>query len=126
MIDFTNLTKKRRPSLPWEKAKNMILNKSYNLSVVFSDDSLMKKLNKQYRNKNKPANVLSFPLSKKEGEIFINLSSPRQNTPAKKIAREKDSERVLHLFIHSLLHLKGFSHSDKMESEEEKFLNKFK
>lgn len=126
MIEFTNLTKKRRPSLPWEKAKEMVLNKSYDLSVVFSGDSLTRKLNKKYRGKDKPANVLSFPLSDKEGEIFINLSHPHQPSSTKIIIREKNKERLLHLFIHSLLHLKGFSHGAKMESEEGRILKKFK
>ncbi len=115
MIDFTNLTKKRRPALPWEEIKDTILNKSYNLSVVFAGDSLTRKLNKKHRGKDKPANVLSFPLSEKEGEVFINLST-----------KENDCPRVLHLFIHSLLHLKGFSHGAKMESKEDKLLKKFK
>ncbi|MCR4343036.1 MAG: rRNA maturation RNase YbeY [Patescibacteria group bacterium] len=126
MIDFSNLTKKRRPSLPWEEVKNMILKRDYNLSVVFAGNSLMKKLNKKYRKKDKSANVLSFPLSAKEGEIFINLSYPHSFSSKKTMAKQKKRDRILHLFIHSLLHLKGFSHSDKMEIEEEKFLKKFR
>lgn len=132
MIEFTNLTKKRKPSLPWEKVKESVLSKNYNLSVVFSGNSLTRKLNKKYRKKDKPANVLSFPFSGKEGEIFINLSYPHPSSPkkigAKKIkeVKETDRDRILHLFIHSLLHLKGFSHGAKMESEELRILEKFK
>jgi len=126
MVDFSNLTKKRHPSLPWEDAKNAILKKDYNLSVVFAEDSLMKKLNKKYRKKDKPANVLSFPLSDKEGEIFINLSCLHSATSKKDTFKQKTQNGILHLFIHSLLHLKGFSHGDKMEVEEEKFLKKFR
>ncbi|PIR57693.1 MAG: rRNA maturation RNase YbeY [Parcubacteria group bacterium CG10_big_fil_rev_8_21_14_0_10_38_31] len=126
MIEFTNLTKKRQPSLPWKKIKDTILGKRYNLSVVFSGNALTKKLNKKYRNKDKPANVLSFPFSSKEGEIFINLSYPHKLTSKNDIIKEKDLDRILHLFIHSLLHLKGFSHGDKMDDEEDKMIKKFK
>lgn len=118
MMEFTNLTKKRLPRLPWEKAEKLVLGKKYNLSVVLAGNALMRGLNKQRRGKNKPANVLSFALSKNEGEIFINLSSAPNG--------EKGKEEILRLFIHSLLHLKGFSHSDKMEAEEDKIIKKFK
>lgn len=113
MLDFTNLTKKRRPTLPWEEAKNKVLGKKYDLSIVLAGNALMRKLNKKHREKDKPANVLSFPLSITAGEIFINLFSLSSKI------------NTLHLFIHSLLHLKGFKHSAKMEREEEKMLKKF-
>ena len=57
-----------------EEIKNQVLGKNYNLSVVPAKNSLMKKLNKRYRNKDKAADVLSFPLSKTDGEIFLNES----------------------------------------------------
>ncbi len=119
MLEFANLTKKYPPELPWKKAKKLILGESYNLSVVLTGNALMRKLNKKYRNKDKPANVLSFPFSKDEGEIFINLSNWQKKD-------DENQKRILHLFIHSLLHLKGFSHSDKMEAKENKILKKFK
>lgn len=92
----------------WKKIKNEVLGKEYDLSIVFAGNALMKKLNKTYRKKPEAANVLSFPLSRKEGEIFIN----------KKLAKQKDY--IDYLFIHSLLHLKGFKHGKKMEKEEKK------
>lgn len=96
----------------WQKIKNQVLGKKYDLSAVFADNALMKELNKTYRKKAEPANVLSFALSKKEGEIFIN----------KKFEKQKYSD---YLFVHSLLHLKGFKHGKKMETEE-KIIKRFK
>lgn len=94
----------------WQKIKNKVLGKSFNLSVVLTDDNLLKKLNRKYRGKNKSTSVLSFRLSKKDGEIFIN----------KKFAKQKGY--FDYLFIHSLLHLKGFRHGKKMEEEEKKLI----
>jgi probable rRNA maturation factor len=108
--------------LPFVDIKNEVLGKDYDLSLVFIGDKLSKKLNKQYRGKNKPTDVLSFPLSKTDGEIFINLRL------AKKEASEFErtySNFIGFLFIHGLIHLKGFEHSSRMESEESKIRGKF-
>ncbi len=96
----------------WQRIKNRILGKSFNLSVVFADDNLLRKLNRKYRGKDKSTAVLSFRLTEKDGEIFIN----------KKFAKKR--AYFDYLFIHSLLHLKGFRHGKKMEKEEEKLINK--
>src|SRR3989338_8344437 len=98
MISIANLMKCNSPAggskIPWKKIKEEILGKKYDLSVVLAGDSLMKKLNNTYCRKNKPASVLSFPFSQKQGEIFINLA--------------QKTHFPLFLFIHALLHLKGF------------------
>ena len=109
-VGIKNLTKGKLPRLPFDRAKEMILGKNYELSLVFVGNNLARKLNKIYRNKDKPANVLSFALDKHLGEIFINL------------AKAKTDAGVTLLLIHALLHLKGLQHSSKMESEERKFL----
>lgn len=97
----------------WKKIKNFVLGEKYDLSVVFGDPTLMRKLNKTYRSKNKIANVLSFTLTKSVGEIFINKKY------------EKQKEYATYLFIHSLLHLKGLDHGAKMDKEEEILIKKF-
>lgn len=98
-------------SKKWQKLKDNILGKKFDLSVVFADDNLLKKLNRKYRKKNKTTSVLSFPLSKQQGEIFLNK-------------RYKRKKYLNYLFIHSLLHLKGYRHGTKMEKEEKKILEK--
>ncbi len=91
----------------WEGIKNRVLGKRFDLSIVFAGDRLMEELNAKYRKKRKVADVLAFKLSDSCGEILI-----RNNLRGRKEA--------LRLFIHALLHLKGHSHSDKMENEEKK------
>ncbi len=114
MTYITNLTKKRLPfgssKAIWEKIKEEILGKKYDLSVVFAPNTLMKKFNIKYLGKDNIATVLSFPLSKKEGEIFINLRQKKHHP--------------FFLFIHALLHLKNFDHGAKMEWQERKLLKK--
>ena len=92
--------------------KNKVLGNKYELSLVFIGSTRSRKLNLTYRDKDKPANVLSFPLTKSSGEIFIDLNKTKTFS-------------TLHLFIHGLLHLKGMQHGGKMESEEQRLLKLF-
>lgn len=98
----------------WQELKNSVLGENFNLSVVYANNALIRKFNRIYRKKDKPTTVLSFPLSKKDGEIFLNLSL---------IKKEKID--LDYLFIHSLLHLKGFRHGAKMEKKEKSIFKKF-
>ncbi|QQG45809.1 MAG: rRNA maturation RNase YbeY [Candidatus Niyogibacteria bacterium] len=102
-----NLTVKTLPELPWQKIKNKILFSRYDLSLVFTGDKEMTRINRRYRRKNGPTNVLAFALGKNSGEIFIDLPFVRRE--AKKSARTQRSH-VLLVYIHALLHLKGFKH----------------
>jgi len=121
-MDIKNTTQKKVPSLPFGDIKQFILNEKYDLSLVFIGDKLSRKLNKYYRKIDKPTNILTFPLSKKEGEIFINLTLAQRQFL--KFSESYD-KFIGFLFIHGLLHLKGYKHSSKMEHEEEKMKGKF-
>ena len=86
-----------------------------------ANDRLMRKLNKNYRKKSGSTNILSFPLSKSEGEIFINIPLAKKEAERAKIPAKK---YIDYLFIHSLLHLKGHTHGEKMRKEENKIMKK--
>ncbi len=107
-------------SIPFTDLKNAVLSKKYELSLVFADKKLSRKLNRTYRGKDKPTNVLSFPLSKTSGEIFIDLETAKLE--AKKFEMSF-TNFVKYLYIHGLLHLKGMEHGDTMEKAEKKLLN---
>lgn len=123
MVTLKDLRNKgATPPVPFKKLADHILGKNYTLSVVFIGDTRMRNLNKNYRKKDKTTNILSFPLSDSEGEIFLNIKkieeeAQQQNTSFKKYCA--------YIFIHGLLHLKGYSHGSTMESEEQKALRKF-
>ena len=95
--------------------KYKFLNKKINFTVLLSNNKNIKKLNKNFRNKNKSTDILSFPLDKKIkitkktylGDIIINynyLDKPKSQDL--KLFRE----RVIKIFIHGFLHLLGFDH----------------
>lgn len=106
------------------------------VTLLFTDDATLKSLNKDWRGKNKPTNVLSFPASpdliiprgeaKPLGDIALAFET---------VLREaEDSEKTLkdhtaHLIVHGILHLLGFDHiSDGeaavMEAREIRILKK--
>lgn len=105
-----------------EKLKEEILGREYELSFAFVDKKRIKELNKKYRKKDEPTDILSFPLDKKNGEILIckemvELKSKKNGMTKKKY--------LMLLKIHGLLHLKGFKHGSKMSKMEERYLNMF-
>lgn len=94
------------------------------LSVVFSDDAHIRTLNADWRGKDKPTNVLSFPafpfakggpLPPMLGDIVL---------AAETVAREAALEdkplenHITHLVVHGLLHLLGYDHETDAEAEE--------
>ena len=89
--------------------------KKITFTLLLSNNQCIKKLNKNFRNKNKPTDILSFPLAKKTliskktyiGDIIISynfMNKPRlQNIKSFK-------KKVIKTFIHGYLHLLGFDH----------------
>ena len=126
IIEKHNLTIIRKkgdiPDVPFLSIKEKILGKNYNLTIIFCTPKESQERNKVYRDKDYPTNILSFPLSKDEGEIYISLITVRRD--AKK--HDMSYQKFLHLLvIHGMLHLKGFDHGSTMEKLEDKYLNLF-
>lgn len=121
-LGIKNLTKSPSPKIPFEKIKKKILGEKYELSLVFIGDKLSQNLNKKYRGKDKPTDVLSFGLSKTSGEIFINLSKAKKESLR---LNEDYRKMTCFLFIHGILHLKGMRHGSRMEKMEADCLKRF-
>lgn len=111
------------PMLPYESMKNDILGRAYDLSLVFVGAKRAVELNKTYRDKTYVPNVLSFPLDPTTGEMYIAPSVAKKE--AKKFGMTY-KVYVGYLYIHGLLHLKGFDHGPKMERLEKRFLERYK
>ena len=108
--------------------KYKFLNKKVTFTLLLSNNKNIKKLNKVFRKKDKPTDILSFPLDKRIkiskhtylGDIIISynyLDKPKSQDS--KLFKEK----VIKIFIHGFLHLLGFDHKknkdyDKMLREE--------
>ena len=94
------------------------------LSLVFSDDATVKSLNAQWRGKDAPTNVLSFPafplkpgdrLPPLLGDVILAFE-----TVAREAAEEAKplDHHVSHLILHGMLHLLGYDHETDGEAEE--------
>lgn len=93
------------------------------LSVVFSDDRSIQTLNADWRGKDKPTNVLSFPAFPPSGDTALPPMLGDIVLAAETVAREAELENKLlenhisHLVIHGLLHLLGLDHETDEEAE---------
>ena len=105
-------------------------NKKVTLSLLLSNNKCIKKLNKNFRNKNKSTDILSFPLVKKTkiskktyiGDIIISYNF--MNKPKSQNIKNF-KKKIIKTFIHGFLHLLSFDHIKdkdymKMLKEEEK------
>ncbi len=122
MFTLANKTKAQIPNLPFRAIKEASLGKNYSLTVTFVSPAHIKKLNFQYRNIDEATDILSFPLSKKEGEIYISPTESRKE--AKKFDRNY-ANFMAFLFIHGCVHLKGYDHGGTMERVETQIRKKF-
>ncbi len=104
-------------------------NKKVSLTLLLSNNKKIRKLNKDFRNKNKSTDILSFPLNKKKrlskktyiGDIIISYNFIDKPKSQKfKFFKKK----LIKIFIHGFLHLLNFDHIKdkdykKMLKEEE-------
>jgi probable rRNA maturation factor len=90
------------------------------LSIVLADDTAIRRLNREYRGKDRATNVLSFPAPatvagiRMLGDIVIAFE-----TVAAEAADEGKglSDHVRHLVVHGVLHLLGFDHETDADAE---------
>ncbi|MFZ2303273.1 MAG: rRNA maturation RNase YbeY [Minisyncoccia bacterium] len=122
-LTITNTTKGKLPRLPFVKIAETVLGKEYDCSLVIIGSRKSRELNRIYREKDSSTNILSFPLDKNEGEIFLDLKKARADA----INFDRSYTNFIgFLFIHGLLHLKGLNHGVKMENAEKKVRALFK
>lgn len=117
-LSIRNLTRRKRPGLPFAKAARMIL-PQYELSLVFVGARRAKTLNKRLRGKSYVPNVLAYDVGPKSAEIIICLDRVQKESSGYDLAPRA---YCLFLFIHALLHLKGYRHGTTMERRERAYL----
>ena len=122
-VRVLNETNATLPRVAFDVIKKAALGDAYKMNVIIASPATMKLLNKIYRDINKPTDILSFPLSKKEGDMYICLPEARKE--AKKFDRPYENF-LSFLFIHGCVHLKGYDHGGTMEKIEAKIRKKFK
>ena len=101
------------------RVRNQKLLKSNGITLVFLDSAQMKKINKQFRGKNKPTDVLSFaPVEPGSlGELLFCLDVLKKQ--AKEQGHSLEHE-FLYMLIHGVLHLLGYDH--ELSAKEEKLM----
>jgi len=99
------------------------------ISIVITDDEDIREINKDYRNIDKPTNVLSFPMDDENmvipglkilGDIVISEDTAIKEAQDAKITLD---QRISQLLIHGILHLLGYDH-EISEEEDEKMTQK--
>lgn len=121
-LTLSNTTRGKLPSLPLPAMKREILGAKYELSIAFIGSTRARALNKSTRHRTYAPNVLSFPLSKSEGEIYICPMVAKRQAPSYGMNYRKF---LIFLIIHGMLHLDGMDHGDRMEAMEERLLSRF-
>ncbi len=86
------------------------------VSLVFTDDAAIRRLNAQYRGKDAATNVLSFPQASGPllGDIVLAAETVRREAA---LAEKPLEDHIAHLMIHGLLHLLGYGHEADAEAE---------
>ena len=87
------------------------------LTIILVDDSYIKKLNKDFLNKNSVTDVIAFPLSNEaedvfEGEIYISVDRVLENTSIYNVELGVELKRMA---VHGVLHFLGYK--DKSDTE---------
>jgi len=94
-------------------------------SIVLGSDALVRRLNRAYRGKDAPTNVLSFPYQKPPGaaadagaylgDVVLAAETVWQEAAERGI---EPSHHLQHLVVHGLLHLLGYDHQTDAAAEE--------
>ncbi len=104
----------------------------YQVSLLLCGDERIRKLNHDYRNKNKATDVISFPayenlrkISRAEDEIFLGDIAVSIPTARRQALEHEIStwDEFIHLYFHGLLHLIGYDH--EVSLTEEKLMQKW-
>jgi probable rRNA maturation factor len=97
------------------------------VSIVFCGDDFIRSLNRDYRGKDEPTDVLSFPQSDggasevrvdgqaSAGDVVISVESAAKNASAFGVALDEELKRLI---IHGIMHLLGWDHEDNSPDQE--------
>jgi len=106
------------------------------VAVRYSDDAEVQALNRDYRGKDKPTNVLSFPMvqvdlldslaNSDDGEVLLGDIVLAAETVTREAGekRIRVADHVAHLIVHGLLHLLGYDHEDEGQAEHMEMLER--
>jgi probable rRNA maturation factor len=84
-------------------------------TILLADDATLHRLNRDFRNKDKPTNVLSFPVASQPGvadDGFLGDIALAFGVTSREAAEEGKTvaDHMSHLVVHGILHLLGYDH----------------
>jgi probable rRNA maturation factor len=133
MIDLDNQTTLTVDLEALEKIAESLSNKE--VELIITDDTTMRELNAEYRDKDSITDVLSFPMEAPFTEQSIFGMPLGSIIIAESLVKEKAAEHehtiqdeLSLLFIHGMLHLLGFDHEDdngEMRAREKELIEQF-
>jgi probable rRNA maturation factor len=87
------------------------------LNVVFVNDKYIRALNKAYRGKDKPTDVLSFSYGPDEliGEVYVSVETAGRQA---KDYKHPLSDELIRLIVHGILHIHGYDHEEDEDYKE--------
>jgi len=95
-------------------------NKKSEIAVAIASKDEIQEFNKDYRNKDKPTNVLSFPsgvpteIADILGDIIICLEIVENEA---KEQNKTFENHIIHMLVHGFLHLLGYDHINEQDAE---------
>jgi len=133
IIELDNQTSLNVDTEALEKIAQSLTNRE--IELIITDNESIQELNREYRDKDKPTDVLSFPLETPftEQSVFdiplgtIVISADLVREKAKLYGHTEEDELKL-LFIHGLLHLLGYDHETdegEMRQKEREIIETF-
>ena len=106
-------------------AYESLLDKPIELTIILGNDELVQNLNKHYRKRDLPTNVLAFPTNNLHvspivpshlGDVFLAFETCYKELLDNDYIT-KFSDHVCHLVVHGVLHLLGYQHEDTANAE---------
>ena len=144
MIEVALLREEPWPDTDWERVATAILGHTIavtpyaelakaaatiEISIRLTSDDEVQMLNRQYRQQDKPTNVLSFPMvqpdlietlaNTDDGEVLLGDIALAHETCAREAVERGVStkDHATHLIVHGVLHLLGYDHMTDSEGE---------
>ena len=103
------------------KLAKKVSKKDWKVSISFVKKDVMRKLNREYRKKDMPTDVLSFNMNEGKllGDVVVCPSVAKMNARKYNVSFNAEISRLV---AHGLLHLLGYDHGRKMFEMQDKVL----
>lgn|SRR3989338_6891139 len=128
VCEFVNLQRfqhipKKADFQRWVNAvfRALKLSKKTSLCIIFLNLKESEALNKQYRKKSGPTNVLSFPYSHTLGDLALCVPVIKQEA---NVQGKTMRAHIAHLVVHGTLHLLGYDHQKNNDAKKMEWLER--